>query len=231
MLIVLHGALGSAHQFQPLLQTFPQSRVLEFYGHGAQQPPSGMPTIDGYVQQLEELLETQEQPCSVFGYSMGGYVAILLALRRPELFRSILTLGTKLEWTPAIAVAEAAKLNPVVIQQKVPAFAQDLARRHGENRWTALLAETSALMSDLGANPRITPEVVEHAGVPIRLCVGDRDEMVSIEETLAVYRGLQRGERGNQHQFAVIPGLRHPIEKAPRDVLEHHINEWCIGTT
>jgi len=227
MLYFLHGALGSAHQLIPLNEHYPDARIIEFFGHGAQKDLSGQPSIDVYVHQLEVELSAVGKPCAVFGYSMGGYVAIALALRRPELFSSILTLGTKLHWSPAIAAAEVTKLDAEVIAVKVPAFAADLARRHGESRWRVLLADTAQLMQDLGTNPRLTPEILEQLVVPTRLCVGDRDEMVSIEETLAFYRGLQGGLSGKQHQMAVVPGVRHPIEKVPLGTIAKYIDEWC----
>lgn len=229
MLVILHGALGSAHQFNSLCEHYPHSRVVEFYGHGAQVALPGQPSIDAFVDQLEAELVAIGRPCNVFGYSMGGYVAMMLALRRPELFRAILTLGTKLAWSEDTAASEAMKLQPDVIRAKVPAYAEDLARRHGDDRWPRLLAETAAVMADLGSNPRLTTDSVRSMSVPTRLCVGDRDEMVSIDETLGLYRGLQAGADGKRHQMAVLPGVRHPIEKAPVHVVRQHIDEWLAG--
>ena len=46
------------------------------------------------------------------GHSMGGYVALKLALKRPELVDRIITLGTKFNWTPEVAAKEVKMLNP-----------------------------------------------------------------------------------------------------------------------
>ena len=43
----------------------------------------------------------------------------------------------------------------------------------------------------------------------VRIGVGDRDQMVTIEESVAAYRRLQKGE------LQVFPRTPHPIERVP----------------
>lgn len=226
--LILHGALGSAHQFSALSHTIPGSTILEFVGHGASANVGEQWTIDTFVEQLEQYLQQRASPVAVFGYSMGGYVALSLAKRRPELFTRILTLGTKFAWDPTTVSIELSRLDANVIQQKVPAFADDLAARHGEEHWRTVLQKTAHLMAELGVNPRLSPTSVEQITVPVRLCLGDRDEMVTIEETIAIYRGLRRSIAGSDQQLAVLPGVRHPIERVPVATLKAHINDWLL---
>jgi enterochelin esterase-like enzyme len=89
-----------------------------------------------------------EKP-TVFGYSMGGYVALYLAHSQPTLLGNIITLGTKFEWTPKIAQKEIKMLDAKVIIEKVPKFAEALKTRHG-NDWELLLWKTATMMVDLG---------------------------------------------------------------------------------
>lgn len=216
-ILITHGALGSAHQFESILAALPPSPTfLEFYGHGTTADVDAPWTIDVFADQLANALEQAGRP-HVFGYSMGGYVALTLALRRPELFASITTLGTKLEWSVQGAEREVRMLDPEVIRQKVPAFATDLQRRHGEHRWKDVLAKTAELMRDLGANPRCTPEAMAAMTVPVHYGIGDRDEMVTLEETITWYRATPGST------LHVIPKMRHPIEKAECSVVVDHI--------
>ncbi len=208
-ILVLHGALGSAHQFAPLLAALgPSASFLEFIGHGSTDDVDEAWTIDLFARQLERTLESMDRP-RIFGYSMGGYVAIALAARRPELMSSIVTLGTKFEWTPDGAAHEVKKLDPSIIEAKVPAFAADLQRRHGAQRWTTVLEKTAGLMRGLGDAPVVTPDVVAALTVPVHYGIGDRDEMVSIEETMQMYRATPGAT------LSVFPSRKHPIEKAP----------------
>jgi pimeloyl-ACP methyl ester carboxylesterase len=63
------------------------------------------------------------------------------------------------------------------------------------------------MMRHLGSNPTLTHSLLANIQCPVRLCVGDRDTTVSVEETLAAYRHLPKG------QLAVLPGTPHPWEK------------------
>lgn len=220
MITILHGALGSAHQFEPLRAALNvPSRVITFHGHGSTADVDQPWDIDLFSHQLEQELERepQQQPAQIFGYSMGGYVALDCALRRPDLIGRIVTLGTKLHWTREGAEHETLKLNPDVIEAKVPAFAADLARRHGESSWKTVLQKTAHLMRTLGERPILTHERVGALTIPVRYGIGDRDEMVSLTETVDFYKATPGAE------LAVLPGTRHPMERVDPSRLAHHI--------
>src|SRR5262245_65815367 len=89
-----------------------------------------------------------------FGYSMGGYVALYLALHRPERVDRVATLGTKLRWDPQTAERDAARLDPQVIRAKVPRFADTLAARHEQaGGGESVLARTAEVLQPLGEDP------------------------------------------------------------------------------
>ena len=221
MIIILHGALGSRHQFDALLERCGASaQCIEFPGHGTTPDIHTPWSIPAFATYLANALEQVGGRARIFGYSMGGYVAMYLAMQRPELVSRILTLGTKLAWNPTSATHESARLDPETIIAKVPHFASDLMRRHGEERWRTVLAKTAALMRDLGDTPLLTPESVTTLSQPVRMCVGDRDAMVSIDETAVIARALPLG------QLAVLPDTRHPMEQQDLDQLMFHITTW-----
>ncbi len=210
-LLLLHGALGAQSQFGPwlpLLQGHFQLHTLDFEGHGTQ-PFAGRPfAIAHFAENLENYIEARGlQSLHVFGYSMGGYVALYLARRRPDLVGSIFTWATKLDWHPQGAVHEAKMLDVATILEKVPKFAQMLQARHHGNDWQQHLALTAAMMLQLGNEPALTHDDIAAVTAPVRMGIGDRDTMVTLEETIAAYRQLQQG------QLIVLPHTPHPIEK------------------
>ncbi|MBC3540710.1 alpha/beta fold hydrolase [Rufibacter sediminis] len=211
-LLLLHGALGAKDQFEPLLPLLsPALPVYSFNlaGHGGA-PFSGEDpfTIEGFAHQLLEWLEAHAvPPVQVVGYSMGGYIALEAARQQPTRFSRILTLAAKFNWTAETARHEAAKLQPEVISLKVPAFAQTLQTRHAPQDWTLLLHRTAEMMRQLGQKPTLSAEVLAQINVPVCVAVGDRDQMVSVEESLAAYRQLPQG------QFTVLPNTKHPLEQ------------------
>jgi pimeloyl-ACP methyl ester carboxylesterase len=134
----------------------------------------------------------------------------------------VVTLATKLAWTPEVAAREASRLDAGAIRAKVPRFADALAARHaGAGGWERVLARTAAMLHALAAHPAVTPDVLARVTGPTRICVGDRDATVTLDECATAVRTLPRGE------LAVLPGTGHPLEHADptrvaREVAELH---------
>jgi pimeloyl-ACP methyl ester carboxylesterase len=103
-IILLHGAIGAKDQLEPLAIELKQNGytvyTLSFSGHG-QTPFQTHFGIEQFALELEQFIkENNLQQPTVFGYSMGGYVALYLAHQQPTLLGNIITLGTKFEWNP-----------------------------------------------------------------------------------------------------------------------------------
>src|SRR5688572_9682026 len=153
-LLLLHGAIGSKEQLQPLAQTLQDKFIVHsfnFSGHGGQ-PFSVDPfSIPLFSIEIMEYLEEKKIPqVHVFGYSMGGYAAMYLAKQHPGKIARIITLATKYHWDENIAAKEVKMLDAATIQEKVPAFAAQLQQRHAHNDWKELLDKTKQLLTGLG---------------------------------------------------------------------------------
>jgi len=149
----------------------------------------------------------------VFGYSMGGYAALHAANVQPERLGRVFTLSTKLDWSPEFAAGEVRMLDPDRIADKVPAFARLLERRHSAFGWRNVLHSTEEMMLAMGERPEIDAAMLRAIDIPVRIAVGDRDHMVSIEECIEAYRALPGGE------LQVFPSTPHPIEKVDTEML------------
>ncbi|HEX2900608.1 MAG TPA: alpha/beta hydrolase, partial [Bacteroidia bacterium] len=58
--------------------------------------------------------------------------------------------------------------------------------------------------------------------IPIRIGIGDRDTMVSLEETISAYRLLPNA------QLFVMPNTPHPIEKIDVGRIVGVVKEWFL---
>jgi pimeloyl-ACP methyl ester carboxylesterase len=221
-LLLLHGALGARTQFdalRPLLDPSWQLLAPDLEGHGARDLAGRPFRIEHFAENVREhLAEHGVARTAIFGYSMGGYVALHLAATHPELVSGVFTLGTKLAWTPEIVEREVRQLDAAAILEKVPRFALTLADRHTGSGWECVLRETAGLLRALGERPPLTPEALRGVVGPVRLALGDRDGTVTLEETRDAMRVLPRGE------LEVLPGTPHPFEKVPLARLA-----WSIG--
>ena len=224
-LLLLHGALGASAQFDalaPLLAGRFRVHALDFEGHGAAAPRERPFAMAHFAENVLAHLDAQGiERAHLFGYSMGGYVALVLAATHPARVSSVATLGTKFVWDPATAAREAGRLDPAVIRAKVPRFADALAeRRAGAGGWERVLSHTAALLRDLGEHPPLGPDVLASIQQRVRVMVGDRDATVSVEETAASYRHLPAGE------LAVLPRTPHPLEQVDAARLAATLGEF-----
>jgi pimeloyl-ACP methyl ester carboxylesterase len=216
-IILLHGAIGAADQLQALAQALSTKgfnvHTLTFSGHG-QQAFQNLFSIEQFAAELYLFIieKNLDQP-HLFGYSMGGYVALYLAAQKEQLIGKIATLATKFDWTPEGAQKEAAMLDPETLQQKVPQFAAVLQKRHGENQWAELLVKTTEMMHALGAKPLLNEAMYTAIHHPVLLGIGDKDTMVSLEETRLVFKSLTNAN------LYVLPGTKHPIENVQTELL------------
>lgn len=209
-LILLHGALGHSDIFKlyhERLSTYFNIHTPLFSGHGNVELAKNGVTIEKYTQELAEFIEKENlDDVYIFGHSMGGYVALCYALENPKKVHSIMTLGTKFDWTEEQALKESKMLNPDVIAEKVPKYAEQLEFQHG-SQWKQLLPAIAAMMISLGKNPPLKSEVLTKIEIPVQIMVGDKDNMVSLEESIEIYKNLPNAK------LAVLPDTKHPIDK------------------
>lgn len=213
-LLLLHGAAGAKDQLLPLAKSLSHDFVvhlLNFSGHGGEAMPRMEWSIALFAQEVVAWLDAQVpagEPVHVFGYSMGGYVAMYINRHHPGRLAKTVTLATKFHWDEAGAAKEVQLLNAETITKKVPAFAEQLARRHAPQNWKLVLEHTAAMLLAMGKDNPLKPDDYPAITNPCLLLLGDRDKMVPLEETVQVYKQLPAGQLG------VLPATGHAIEQA-----------------
>jgi pimeloyl-ACP methyl ester carboxylesterase len=222
-LLLLHGAIGSSHQFEQVVAQLNNTfdiHTLDFSGHGGKQIPAAPFSIELFANDvLNWMRQNKIETIDIFGYSMGGYVALYLAKHHPEKVGKIFTLASKFNWNAEGAAKEAAMLNPEKIAEKVPAFAKALVQKHGEN-WKTVLTKTAEMMINLGNYPALPLTALAEIQHPVLISVGDKDNMVTLEETIAAYRSIKNA------QLLVLPQTQHPFEKVNAERIEGEIKSY-----
>ncbi|MBX7204931.1 MAG: alpha/beta hydrolase [Bacteroidia bacterium] len=219
VLLLLHGALANHRQFTPLLPLLnPELKVkaIDLSGHGEKKSEPRSFSLDTFCKDI--LQASNGEPVHLFGYSMGGYAAMYFAQQYPERVCSVLTLSTKYRWSKEIAAAENAKLNYDLLVQKAPGFITALNEQHPCTTASVLLQQTSSFLTELGIHDHLKPESLTNMNQPVCLAVGDRDKMVTLEETVASYKALPNG------QLAVLPDTPHLFEKMDMEKVAALIN-------
>ncbi|MBC7862468.1 MAG: alpha/beta hydrolase [Bacteroidia bacterium] len=223
-LILLHGAMGSKEQFEGLERLINQEydlHILNFSGHGMAEFYFPEFSVQAFAEQVISYMDSKGiEKSNFFGYSLGGYVALYIARYYQDRVESVMTLATKFDWNPSIAEKEIKMLDPLLLEEKFPDFTKALVERHGEKKWKLLLEKTGQLMTALGDEPVLTENDFPGIEIPVRIGLGDKDKMVSIEESQNVFKRLKAGS------FYVLPDTKHPLESVNKERLAFEIRNF-----
>lgn len=218
-LLILHGALGTADLMKPLKEALQEDfkvHTLSFSGHGDEPFSESGFGIAVFAEEVAAYMQAHDlQNIPVFGYSMGGYVALYLESIQVGTFSNIATLGTKFDWNPESARHESSRLVPAIISEKVPKFAALLASRHLD--WEGLVESTATMMRSLGDTPLLTNENLANIQCPTTIMLGDADNMVSHTESENAAKHLALG------QLKLLESCPHPIEKVNTEMLANEL--------
>jgi pimeloyl-ACP methyl ester carboxylesterase len=168
------------------------------------------PSIDGWAAQL---LGEVEGPFVAVGASMGGYCALALARRAPERVVGLVLVGSR----PGADSEERRRYRDEL--------AAELRRNGAPAEFPAdISAEEYAVAQEaMGDRPDLT-SVASSFGGPLLVCVGDADEIVSVEEARSVADGALLGT------LEVFEGAGHllSLERPERfnTVLREFLGRW-----
>jgi len=195
--LLLHGFMGSAHDWAPVVRAFTATNrcvAVDLPGHGGTGDPEAgssaahSPSVwspEGCVRALAGILAAAGGG-SVVGYSLGGRLALHLAIEHPELVRG------------------------AVIISSSPGIADEAARqaRRADDEHRARRLETQGLepfLDDWYRQPLFAP-LREHPGFPEVLARRRRNDPRLLARSLRTMgTGTQRSLWGD------LPGLRVPL--------------------
>lgn len=168
------------------------------------------PSIDGWAVQL---LGEVEGTFVAVGASMGGYTALALARRAPERVVGIVLSGSRADADSDERRQARTEQIAALRSEGVPA---DLE--------TEVPAEDLAIAQEAIRDRPDSTGVVASFGGPLLVCVGDADEIVSVEESEAIARSALRGT------LEVFPGAGHilSVDRPGRfgAVLTEFLAQW-----
>lgn len=200
--LLLHGALGSTLDLRHIELALQERRHTT---QVIQLDPEITEAIPQMAVRLESVLLGYSTPVHVIGYSMGGYVALFLAARRPNLFASLTTLAVKLKWSKEGVAHEKLWMIADKIAENFPVLYQSLLNTHGAG-WTRVVKNTINMMEEIATHQYIHDEFAKTIQVSTTMLVGDLDKMVSVAETQHLAALIPNGV------FKALPGVKHPVQ-------------------
>ncbi len=231
-LVLVHGAGGTRLHWPPTLRRFPGADVyaLDLPGHG-EAPGPWQSTIEGYRQAIVEWMRALDlPPAVVVGHSMGGALALSLALDAPERTAGIVLVGSgaRLRVHPLLLEAAASggmpteRLATLVswwYSPNAPPRLQALATR------AVAATNMTVLHADLTACDGF--DVMERLGLterPALVVVGEDDRMTPVKYARFLAENLP-GAR-----LEIIPAAGHMVMLEQPAAVERVLSDWLRTT-
>lgn len=238
-LLCLHTAGADGRQFRALLNDAgitDRFRVIAFDmpWHGKSSPPEGWQhdeyrlTSEGYVEQILAVSEALELDRPVaMGCSIGGRIALYLALKHPDRFRAIIGLQASAFVDPYYDTewlhrpdAHGGEVCAGAVSGLVGPDAPDVHR--WETLWHYMQGGPGVFKGDLyfykiDGDIREQVSGIDTTRCPLYLLTGEYDYSCPPEDTLAVAQRIAGA------QATIMPGLGHfPMSENP-EVFRHHL--------
>ncbi len=214
-LVLLHGAYGTIDLWGPILSTLAETRrviAVELQGHGhtadIDRPIRYEPMADDVAAMMEHLDIAQ---ADIFGYSMGGGVALQMAMRHPERLRKMVVISVS--YTTAGVYPEVwagiSEITPEIFAG-TPFEEAYLRNAPNPDDFPTLVEK----LKDLDMQEYAWPEdEIRAIAAPTLLVIGDSD-VVRPEHVVELFRLLGGGVPGDltglpKSQLAILPGTTH----------------------
>jgi pimeloyl-ACP methyl ester carboxylesterase len=196
-LLLLHGNGDDISAFRhniPALARHYRVLALDSRAHGQSVDPADSLSFEQLADDCAALLtHLRLDSVNVVGWSDGGIVALLLALRHPAKVRRLVASGANL--TP-----DSLALMPALWQQLRRGYAEGRGQTFSDpkrrNDWKVFCLDVFG--------PHIAPEALRAIAVPAFIIAGDRD-VITPEHTVLIYRHLRRA------RLWVAPGCGHAV--------------------
>ncbi len=216
-ILLLHGAAGStALETAPLLRRLePHAHVLavDFSGHGASDPAEDLSfSADLFAANARATLDHFDvDQADVFGFSMGGSMALHLAHRHPERVRRIAVHGANLQWPAERVEALTRRLDVAHIAAHAPLLADQFASTHAD--WRGLFTRMARFIRTL---PDVEAQMHEEArslSHPTLVSTVDADDLFPLDAALHLHETLPNS------RLTILPGTHHALRQINEDVL------------
>jgi valacyclovir hydrolase len=207
-LLLLHGGLGTAllhwRREIPFFARYFRVIAPDLRGYGRSSPPREFP-VDFYQRDAEDmaalLRALTDQPAHVIGWSDGGMVALVLAVKHPSLVRTLTTIGAE-----ARLLLEERAVWPLIIDTSgwSETALQRFIEAQGPSNWPGILQR---MIEGYGAVLDAGGEVISARAHEITcatlLLHGENDVVVPVSHAHELHAAIRGSE------LHIYPGAGH----------------------
>ena len=219
-IVFLHGGASSSasmlNSIGPPLDKYFRIAAFDRRGHGRTADTDAPFSYEAMADETIAFLEMLDRRVHLLGHSDGGNVALLVAIRRPDLLRRVVAIGANYhhEGLMAMAIRENQSDEFVEWTVKFGALSPD-GPEHA-----AVVAEKTRLMYQTG--PSINVSDLATIPVPVLVMAGD-DDVATLAHTCSMYEAIPQG------QLSIVPGTSHQILKEKTEESVAIIHDFLTG--
>jgi pimeloyl-ACP methyl ester carboxylesterase len=214
--LLLHGGISDSEllldSLEPALGARFRMLAFDRRGHGRTADTEAAFHYDGMAtESVAATLKLIGGPAHLIGWSDGGNVALLVALRRPDLVRSLVLIGSNYHFDGNVPTQSGVSGPPKSLQDRYAERSPD-----GRGHFAAVYEKSRAMWA---AEPTLTRDDLRKISVPTLVIVGD-DDLMTLAHTASLYESLPMG------QLAVVPGTSHAILLEKPDLVGRLIGDF-----
>ncbi len=224
-IVFAHSLLCNSTMYQKQMEHFSsQYRCIafDFRGQGKSETTEGGYDMDSLTEDTQELInQLDAQPCHFVGLSMGGFVGLRLAIRYPQLLRSLTLIDSSMlpedkknlpKYNTLMVIAQLLGFK-IVLGNVLPimfsrSFLQDPANQPVIDQWKHFLLDgdkKGILNAIKGVITRkgLSENEVRKIQVPTLLIVGDKDVATPVHKSEKMHELISHSA------LEVVPDVGH----------------------
>ena len=215
--LLLHGGLSSTESWESSIRPAVRGHEIFAYdrsAHGRTGSRNGFYHFDFQTDEAIEYIEDiVKQPVHIIGWSDGGIIALHLALKRPDLVKSMVLIGTNFSHDSDLMFGQEPQEVNLTDEERArfaktspdPAHMQEVIIRKAFEVWAT--------------EPNLTTSELAKINAPTLVLTGD-DEPFSNHPTVDLYEALSNGRLG------IVPGASHIVVKEKTKLMNTLIKDF-----
>jgi pimeloyl-ACP methyl ester carboxylesterase len=214
--VLLHGGLSHTEKWEkeilPAVEKTHQPFAYDRTAHGKTKIRDGFMHFDFQVDEFIAYVEKViKKPVHVIGWSDGGNIGLLAAIKRPDLVKSLVGIGMNYTYKSGISF----DLNNVSASDEEKIEFAKLSKQDPE----LLLTIIRKAFKVWATEPKLKLRDLKKIKCPVLVLAGD-DEPFKSDLTTKMYEAIPNG------RLAVIPGASHALVKEKPKLMQSVIKDF-----
>ena len=214
-LVILHGGLSHSEKTKKYLlpavkrdfKVFAYDRT----GHGRTANQKGSFHFNFQTTELIAFLEdVVKEPAHLIGISDGANIAIMAAIARPELIRSVVSIGGN---------TTASQIRMKFGKPEVSAESQAEHDRISPDHPSELIKKVATAFKVWKSEPSIAITKLAKIKCPVLVLAGD-DDVISAKESEKIYQAITNA------RLAIVPGSSHAVIKEKTELVQALLKDF-----